>query len=177
MDETSRLTPLVQPGLIKDPLTEIAREGARQMLAQALRREVDDFLALHADERLEDGRARVVGHGTGPDRAIKTGIGPISVARPKVRDRAAGGATSDRIRFSSAILPKWARRTRAIVSTTSIPIRPPCKHESHREPHRQRGPYWTPITPLTGSLFHAYPHLGRVDGFNQHQPARKTYDG
>jgi putative transposase len=56
-----------------------------------------------------------VGHGTGPDRAIQTGIGPISVARPKVRDRAAGeAATGERIRFSSAILPKWARRTRSI---------------------------------------------------------------
>jgi putative transposase len=115
MDETSTITPLVQPGLIMDPLTEIAREGARRMLAEALRREVDDFLSLHADERLEDGRARVVGHGTGPERAIQTGIGPISVARPKVRDRAAGGAASeDRIRFSSAILPKWARRTRSL---------------------------------------------------------------
>jgi putative transposase len=115
MDETSRITPLVQPGSIMDPLTEIAREGARRMLAEALRREVDDFLTLHAEERLEDGRARVVGHGTGPDRAIQTGIGPISVARPKVRDRAAGEAvTGERIRFSSAILPKWARRTRSI---------------------------------------------------------------
>lgn len=115
MDDNSRITALVQPGSIIDPLTEIAREGARRMLAEALRREVDEFLALHEGERLEDGRARVVRHGTGPERAIQTGIGPIAVARPKVRDRGPGDAASgERVQFSSAILPKWARRTRSI---------------------------------------------------------------
>ncbi len=107
MDDNSRITALVQPGSIIDPLTEIAREGARRMLAEALRREVDEFLALHEGERLKDGRARVVRHGTGPERAIQTGIGPIAVARPKVRDRGQGDAASgERVQFSSAILPK-----------------------------------------------------------------------
>ncbi|WP_264818281.1 transposase, partial [Acidomonas methanolica] len=97
-----------------DPLTGIARDGARQMLAMALKSEVDEFLALHSEERLADGRARVVRHGSGPERAIQTGIGPLTVARPKVRDRAPDDAGMDRIRFSSAILPKWARRTRSL---------------------------------------------------------------
>ncbi|WP_132127204.1 IS256 family transposase [Acidomonas methanolica] len=103
-----------QRGAIIDPLTGIARDGARQMLAMALKSEVDEFLALHSEERLADGRARVVRHGSGPERAIQTGIGPLTVARPKVRDRAPDDAGMDRIRFSSAILPKWARRTRSL---------------------------------------------------------------
>lgn len=114
MKDDSTITALKQPGLIIDPLTEIARDGARRMLALALRSEVDEFLALYSEERLEDGRSRVVRHGHGPDRAIQTGIGPIEVARPKVRDRAPAGAGMERIRFSSAILPKWARRTRSL---------------------------------------------------------------
>ena len=115
MEDNSTIAPLVQWGSIIDPLTEIAREGARRMLAEALRREVDEFLALHEGERLEDGRARLVRHGHGPERPIQTGIGPIAVARPKVRDRGQGGAASgERVQFSSAILPKWARRTRSI---------------------------------------------------------------
>lgn len=92
MKDDSTITALKQPGLIIDPLTEIARDGARRMLALALRSEVDEFLALYSEERLEDGRSRVVRHGHGPDRAIQTGIGPIEIARPKVRDRAPAGA-------------------------------------------------------------------------------------
>jgi hypothetical protein len=50
---------------------------------------------------------------------------------------------------------KYARRIFATVSTTNIPIKAPVNKGSHREPQRQRGPFWTPITPLTGSFFHA----------------------
>ena len=69
---------------IADPLTELAREGARRMLAEA-----DAFVASFADEQLEDGRQRIVRHGFGPERQIQTGIGALSVRRPKVRDRIA----------------------------------------------------------------------------------------
>ena len=68
-------------------------------------------------ERLADGRARFVRHGHGPERKIQTGIGPVPVQRAKVRDRGANdldGATSERVAFTSAILPKWARRTRSL---------------------------------------------------------------
>ena len=63
--------------------------------------------------KLPDGRERLVRHGHGPERMIQTGIGPVEVSRVKIRDR---GATdeADRIRFTSAILPKWARRTRSL---------------------------------------------------------------
>lgn len=65
------------------------------------------------DLRLPDGRARLVRHGHGPEREIQTGIGPVPVARVRVRDRGAAGA-EDRVRFTSTILPKWARRTRSL---------------------------------------------------------------
>ena len=65
------------------------------------------------DLKLADGRARVVRHGHGPARTIATGIGPVEVARAKIRDRGAAG-DGERIRFSSAILPLWARRTRSL---------------------------------------------------------------
>jgi hypothetical protein len=53
----------------------------------------------------------VVHHGSGPERTIQTGIGALPVARPKVRDRASHLPAETRIRFTSALLPKWARRT------------------------------------------------------------------
>src|SRR5206468_8404321 len=61
-----------------------------------------------------DGRERVVRHGHGPERLIQTGIGPVAVEAVKLRDRGAGEAAAERIRFSSAILPRWARRTRSL---------------------------------------------------------------
>ena len=65
------------------------------------------------NERLPDGRQRVVRHGQGPEREIQTGIGGVGVRRPKVRDRAEGPSES-RVRFTSAILPRWARRSRSL---------------------------------------------------------------
>jgi hypothetical protein len=102
-----------QPDAIDDPLTELAREGARRMLAQALVAEADAFVALWKDSKLPDGRDRVVRHGHGPHRAIQTGVGPVEVRRAKVRDRGEVGA-EEKIRFTSSILPKWARRTKSL---------------------------------------------------------------
>ena len=112
MAEDTTITPLRQLGTILDPLAEIAREGARQMLAAALKAEAASFVAQFAEERLLDGRQRVVRHGTGPERDIQTGIGAIPVQRQKVRDRVAGVPDEKKIRFTSNILPRWARRSR-----------------------------------------------------------------
>ena len=101
-----------QPDNINDPLTELAREGARRMLAQVLVAEADAFVAMWKDLKLPDGRDRIVRHGHGPDRTIQTGVGPVEVRRAKVRDRHVGREA--KIRFSSAILPKWARRTKSL---------------------------------------------------------------
>ena len=83
------------------------------MLAQALIAEADAFVAQWKDLKLPDGRDRVVRHGHGPQRTIQTGVGPVEVRRAKVRDRGEAGA-AEKIRFSSSILPKWARRTKSL---------------------------------------------------------------
>ena len=83
------------------------------MLAQVLIAEADAFIAMWKDLKLPDGRDRIVRHGHGPDRTIQTGVGPVEVRRAKVRDRGDVG-TEAKIRFSSAILPKWARRTKSL---------------------------------------------------------------
>ena len=112
-DDTS-IIPFRQPGSVEDPLTEIAREGARRMLATALEAEIEAFVDQFAEERLPDGRQRVVRHGYGPERKIQTGIGALEVRRPKVRDRAADVESGEKVRFTSHILPKWARRSRSL---------------------------------------------------------------
>jgi putative transposase len=113
MNEPINIVRLRQPDAIDDPLTEILRTGARQLLAQAIEIEAETFLAQMRALKLPDGRERLVRHGHGPERTIQTGIGPVAVSRVKIRDRGATG-DADRIRFTSAILPKWARRTRSL---------------------------------------------------------------
>jgi putative transposase len=113
MNEHSNVVPLRQPDEIDDPLTTILRTGARQLLAQAVEMEAEAFLAAMKGLKLLDGRDRLVRHGHGPERTIQTGIGPVEVARVKIRDRGAAG-DGERIRFSSAILPLWARRTKSL---------------------------------------------------------------
>jgi putative transposase len=113
MDEDS-VVALPRPGAsaTDDPLLAVLREGARRMLLQAIEAEVEAFLAAHAGLRDQQGRRRVVRNGHGPERQIQTGIGPLEVRRPKVRDRNAG--SDEPIRFSSAILPAYLRRPRNI---------------------------------------------------------------
>jgi len=113
MSRDTTVIPFRQPDAIEDPLTEVAREGARRMLAQVLIAEADAFVAVWKDLKLPDGRDRIVRHGHGPQRAIQTGVGPVEVKRAKVRDRGDVG-TKEKIRFTSAILPKWARRTKSL---------------------------------------------------------------
>ena len=113
MGEDSTVVRFRQPEEIDDPLTAVLRSGARRLLAQAIEAEAEAFLALMADRQLDDGRARFVRHGHGPARTIQTGIGPVEVQRVKVRDRNPAG-TGERVRFTSAILPRWCRRSRSI---------------------------------------------------------------
>jgi transposase-like protein len=113
MNKTSNVVPLRHPDEIDDPLTNILRSGARRLLVQAIESEAEAFLAAMKDLKLADGRDRLVRHGHGPTRTIQTGIGPVEVERVKIRDRGATG-DGERIRFTSAILPLWARRTRSL---------------------------------------------------------------
>jgi putative transposase len=113
MNEDSTVVRLRQPEVVDDPLTEVLRAGARRLLAQAIEAEAAAFLAGMADRRLADGRARFVRHGHGPERTIQSGIGSVAVQRVKVRDRAPAEGER-RVRFTSRILPRWARRTRSL---------------------------------------------------------------
>lgn len=94
------------------PLLGVLGEGARRMLMQAIQAEVDVFIEGHADLVDDQGRKRIVRNGHAPERQIQTGIGPIAVQRPRVRDRGAGNASP--IRFTSAVLPAYLRRTKNV---------------------------------------------------------------
>ena len=119
MSENINVVPLRQPNEVDDPLTNILRSGARQLLAQAVEMEAEAFLLAMKGLKLPDGRDRLVRHGHGPERTIQTGIGPVEVERVKIRDRAAA-ENGERIRFTSAILPLWARRTKSL--DTLLPV-------------------------------------------------------
>src|SRR6266478_2392704 len=92
-------------------IDEIVREGARRMLAEALQAEVDAYIAQFAAERGEDGRRLVVRNGYHQSREVLTGAGAVQVTAPRVNDKRADPETAERKRFSSAILPPWARKT------------------------------------------------------------------
>jgi putative transposase len=96
------------PGSLID---EIVREGARRMLAEALQAEVDAYIAAFAGERDENGRRLVVRNGYHQGREVLTSAGAIEVTAPRVNDKRTDPGTGKRQRFSSAILPPWARKT------------------------------------------------------------------
>lgn len=99
------------PGIalpVADALTEVLRQGARELLQQAVEGEVAEFIARHRELKDEQERQRVVRNGYKPERRIQTGIGEVPVKAPRVRDR------EGEIKFRSSILPAYLRRTRSI---------------------------------------------------------------
>jgi transposase-like protein len=101
-------------------IDEIVREGARRMLAEALQAEVDACIARFAGERDGEGRRLVVRNGYHQPREILTSAGAIEVTVPRVNDKRTDPATGERKRFSSAIVPPWARKTPKI--TEVLPL-------------------------------------------------------
>jgi putative transposase len=101
-----------KPSACVDGLTEVLRNGAKRLLAQAVEAEVAEFLGRHANLVTDEGRQRLVRHGHLPEREIMTGIGGVSICAPRVRDRV--GREVSRIRFSSAIMPRYARRSKSL---------------------------------------------------------------
>ena len=95
----------------KDVLTEVLRQGATHLLAQAIQAEVAAYLDARSDLRDEAGRQQVVRNGYLPQRTILTGVGPVEVKQPRVQDRR---PADQREKFSSAILPPYLRKTRSI---------------------------------------------------------------
>ena len=109
MDE-NKIVALETPGATsKDALTEVLRQGAWRMLAQTVEEEVEAFVAAHTHIRDKEGRRLVIRNGYLPERTIQSGIGDIAIKAPRVRDRSGSG-----IRFTSAILPPYLRRTKSI---------------------------------------------------------------
>ncbi|QWC85727.1 IS256 family transposase [Nocardioidaceae bacterium] len=92
-------------------LDEIVRDGARQMLAAALRAEVAAYVEAFADEVDEHGRCLVVRNGHHNERQVTTAAGAITVRAPRVNDKRTDETTGERKRFASAILPAWARKS------------------------------------------------------------------
>jgi transposase-like protein len=90
---------------------QIVREGARQMLAAALQAEVAAYIDQFTGVRDENGRRLVVRNGTAEPRTVLTSAGAVEVTAPRVNDKRTDPATGERMRFSSALLPPWARKT------------------------------------------------------------------
>jgi transposase-like protein len=111
MSETT-ITKLPDPsGFSPDPLSDVIRDGARKLIEQAIEAELSALMAASADEKLGDGRARPVRHGHLPERDVMTGVGPVPVKVPRVRDRGAG---EDKITFTPSILPRYLRKTKSV---------------------------------------------------------------
>src|SRR5216684_1145148 len=92
-----------------DSLTALLREGARQLLQTAIEAELEELLAAHRDTGNAPGRCAVVRNGYLPERQVLTGIGPVAVKVPKVRDRSGEGVV-----FRSSLVPPYVRKARSI---------------------------------------------------------------
>ena len=92
-------------------LDALAREGARRMIAAALRAEADEYVERFRDERDEDGRRQVVRNGRARERRVTVGSGTIALRAPRVNDRRIEEGSGERQRYSSRILPAYARRS------------------------------------------------------------------
>ena len=95
--------------VVRDPLTELLRVGARELIAQAVEAELQSLLAEHANHRLTDGRMALVRNGYLPERTIQTGIGDVPIKVPKIRDRSNSG-----VKFNSSLLPPYLKRSKSI---------------------------------------------------------------
>ena len=94
---------------IADPLTELLRAGAEQLIYQAVEADLQALLAQHSERRTADGKAGVVRNGYLPAREIQTGLGPVTVQIPKVRAK-----TGEPVTFRSALVPPYVRKTRSL---------------------------------------------------------------
>jgi len=109
MTQVTPTARIQQDGTFDDSLTQLLREGARQLLAQAVEAELESFLARHSTRKMEDRRKIVVRNGYLPGRTIQTGIGDVEIKVPKVRDRSGSG-----IKFTSTLLPPYLKRAQSV---------------------------------------------------------------
>jgi putative transposase len=111
MDDVRRLPVGEESNEIAVTLDELAREGARRMIAAALKAEADEYVERFAGERGEDGKRLVVRNGRARERRVTVGSGTVQVRAPRVNDRRVDEQSGERQRFSSKILPAYARRS------------------------------------------------------------------
>ena len=106
------ITALPDPnGFSADPFTDLIRSGARQLIEQALEAELAALLAQFSNETTPAGHAHIVRHGQLPEREVMTGIGPVPVKVPRVRDR---GQQAEKVRFTSSILPPYLHKAKSV---------------------------------------------------------------
>ena len=96
-----------------DPLTDVLRQGARELLATVVRAEVSELIVSHPNLLDDEGRQRLVRHGFVPEREVLTGIGKVVVQVPRVRDRGAN-ADGSKVRFSSLLVPPYLRKAKSV---------------------------------------------------------------
>jgi transposase-like protein len=101
----------IVPLTSNDVLTDILRQGAQKMLAEAINAEVADWVEARRSCHDDQGHQQVVRNGYLPQRTITSGIGSIEVRQPRVHDRR---PEAEREKFSSAILPPYLRKTKSI---------------------------------------------------------------
>ncbi len=107
MEDVRRLPVGEEDEEVKVTLDELAREGARRMIAAALEAEVDEYMASLADELDEDGHRLVVRNGRGKQQRVTVGSGTLPIRAPRVNDKRVDEETGERVRFSSKILPRY----------------------------------------------------------------------
>ena len=106
------ITQLPDPsGFSADAFTDVLRNGARKLIEQATHAELATLMTAFFAEKLENGTSRLVRHGYLPEREVMTGIGPVSVKVPRVRDRKPG---EDKITFTPSILPQYLRKAKSV---------------------------------------------------------------
>jgi putative transposase len=111
VQDSSLSSDVADDGEGRSVLDELVRQGARQMLAAALQAEVAAYIEAHADELDADGHRLVVRNGYHQPREVTTAAGAVPVRAPRVNDKRTDPVTGERQRFSSAILPAWARKS------------------------------------------------------------------
>ena len=103
-----------EPETTRDALTEVLREGATKLIAEAVQAELEELLEQYEGQEDEQGRQRLVRNGYLPQREVQTGIGGIPVRIPRVRDRGSGQESEEIIRFRSSLVPPYLRRSKSV---------------------------------------------------------------
>ena len=103
------VVPLAGRDAVVDPLTDLLRQGARQLIQQAVEAELQELLEGHAERKTPEGTAGVTRNGYLPERDLQTGLGPVTVRIPKVRSK-----TGEPVTFRSALVPPYVRKTKSL---------------------------------------------------------------